>query len=84
LSPFLKKEAITLVNRMAQEEEAQRKIVFECGNLSPNDPLISHGLDTQTTEKISSNVQTLGWVLAAFLCRKPTPLSPDQRLYLRP
>ena len=76
------KEANAFFNRVAQEEEAQRKIAFERGNLSPNDPLISHGLDTERIEKISSKVQTLDWVLAAFLCRKPAPLSPDQPLYL--
>jgi len=75
-------EAIAFFNRMAGEEEAQRKIAFERGNLSPDDPVISHGLDAQHMERISSKVQTLDWVLSAFFCRKPTPLSPDQPLYL--
>lgn len=76
------KEAIAFFNRMAQEEETQQKIAIERGYVSPNDPVIWHGLDTQRIEKISSKVQTLDWVLAAFLCRKLTPLSPDPPLFL--
>jgi Zn-dependent protease with chaperone function len=75
-------EAIAFFNCMAREEEAQRKTASERGNLSPYDPLISHGLDARQMKNISSKVQTLDWVLAAFFCRKPTPLSPDQPLYL--
>ena len=76
------KEAMAFFNRMAQQEETRQKIAIERGYVSPNDPVIWHGLDTQRIEKMSSKVQTLDWVVAAFFCRKPTPLSPDQPLYL--
>jgi Zn-dependent protease with chaperone function len=75
-------EAIAFFNRMVQEDEVQRKIAFERGNISLYDPVISHGLDAQRMEKISSKVRTLDWVREAFFCRKPTPLSPGQPLYL--
>jgi len=75
-------EAIAFFNRMAREEEAQRKSAFERSNLSPDDRLIWHGLDAQRLAEISRKLQTLDWVLAAFFCRKPTSLSPDRPLYL--
>lgn len=75
-------EAIAFFNRMAREDEMQRKIALERGNISPYDPVISHGLEALRIRKITSMVQTLEWVLEAYFFRKPTPLSPDQPLYL--
>lgn len=50
-------EAIAFFNRIASEDEMQRKIALERGNISPYDPVISHGLDALRIEKISSMVE---------------------------
>jgi len=75
-------EAIAFSNRVAREDEMQQRIAIERGNISPSDLVISHGLDALRIERISNMVQTLDWVLEAYFFRKPTPLSPDQPLYL--
>jgi len=75
-------EAIAFSNRVAREDEMQQRIAIERGNISPSDLVISHGLDALRIEGISNMVQTLDWVLEAYFFRKPTPLSPDQPLYL--
>lgn len=82
LNVHIPHEAIAFFNRMAREDEMQRKIALERGNISPYDPVISHGLDALRIKKITSMVQTLEWVLEAYFFRKPTPLSPDQPLCL--
>jgi len=75
-------DAAAFYERMGREEEQRQKAARERGNISPYDDLVSHGLDVPSLQKISTRVQALDWVVEAFLCRKPTPLSPDLPLYL--
>jgi Zn-dependent protease with chaperone function/tetratricopeptide (TPR) repeat protein len=75
-------EAMAFYNRMAREDDMQQKIAKERGNISPYDPVSSHGLEPGAIEQIRVKVSTLEWIQAAYFCRKPTPLSPDCPLYL--
>jgi Zn-dependent protease with chaperone function len=75
-------EAVTFYNRMAREDDEQQKMAQERSNISPYDPVISHGLDPAAIKQIHSKVAKLDWVVAVYLCRKPTPLSADRPLYL--
>ncbi len=75
-------EAVAFYNRMAREDEQKQKIALERNQILPAGPVSSHGLDQATIERIRSQVSTLNWVVTAYFCRKPTPLSPDRPLYL--
>jgi Zn-dependent protease with chaperone function len=75
-------EATAFFNRMAREDEQQRKVIHERGHISPYDAVSSHGLDGATIAEMAKKLATLEWVTAAYLCRKPTPLSADCPLYL--
>jgi Zn-dependent protease with chaperone function len=75
-------EGAAFYQRMAEEEERQRQIAKERGNMTPYDKVIWHGLDPATVENIQKRVHMLEWVAEAYFCRKPTPLSADRPLYL--
>lgn len=75
-------ESVAFYNRMAREDEQQRKIVEERGNISPYGAVASHGMDAAVIERMRERVASLDWVIAAYFLRKPTPLSPERPLYL--
>lgn len=75
-------EAVAFYERMARENDQLEKMLQERGNISPYDTVISHGLDGTITSGIAAKVVTVDWAVAAYLCRKPTPLSPDRPLYM--
>jgi hypothetical protein len=75
-------ESVAFYNRMASEDEQQRKMAEERGNISPYGVVASHGLDAAAIERVRERVASLDWVIAAYFLRKPTPLSAERPLYL--
>lgn len=75
-------EGAAFYDRMVREDEQQRQIAIERGNMTPYDKVVWHGLDPTTIRNIQKRVQMLAWVAEAYFCRKPTPLSADRPLYL--
>jgi Zn-dependent protease with chaperone function len=75
-------EAKAFFNRMAREDEQQRKMIHERGNITPYEAVSGHGLDAAAIEEMGRKLATLEWVTEAYICRKPTPLSPERPLYL--
>jgi len=75
-------ESVAFYNRMASEDEQQRKMAEERGNISPYGVVTSHGLDAAAIERVRERVASLDWVIAAYFLRKPTPLSAERPLYL--
>ncbi len=75
-------EAAAFYNRMAREDEQQKKMIQERGHISPHDAVSEHGLDGATIKEMGKKLATLEWLTEAYICRKPTPLSPERPLYL--
>ena len=75
-------EAVAFYDRMAREEAVRQKMAQERYHTSPNDTLMSHGLGLTVIEHIRSQLAKLDWIVAAYMCRKQTPLSPDRPLYI--
>jgi Zn-dependent protease with chaperone function len=75
-------EAKAFFNRMAREDEQQQKMIHERGNITPYDAVSGHGLDGVAIAEMGKKLATLEWVTEAYICRKPTPLSPERPLYL--
>ena len=75
-------EAAAFYNRMVRENAQQQEILQERINVSTNDTVIAHDLDPAASAQLCSQVAEIDWVIAAYVCKKLTALSPGRPLYL--